>query len=221
MVNSQEIIERSIYMALLNMAIELGYTINPEDYLPTGAENAERYKEDLKKIIDDKGFYIGIFGVGNNHSRGIKETPRIVVDSEGFYPGDVGLPRQIIQKEEGIGYTATEVPYESLSQYMNIRLCALSSEHMRLLHQIMFWSVPQRGYLKPYDEPEFLFTGNIYLRIVNFYNMPDLENGLMEKVYQFEVQDCLIEKNTPPEVITPIRDISVLLENADYTLKVP
>lgn len=168
-------------MALLNMAIELGYTINPEDYLPTSAENAERFKEDLKKIKDDKGFYIGIFGVGNNHSRGIKETPRIVVDSEGFYPGDIGLPRKITQKEEGIGYTATEVPYESLSQYMNIRLCAHSSEHMRLLHKIMFWSVPQRGYLKPYDEPKFLFTGNIFLRIVNFYNMPDLDNGLMEK----------------------------------------
>lgn len=104
---------------------------------------------------------------------------------------------------------------------MNIRLCAHSAEHMRLLHQIMFWAVPQRGYLKPYEEPKFLFTGNIFLRIVNFYNMPDLDNGLMEKVYQFEVQDCLLDGNTPPEVITPIRDISVLLENADYTLKVP
>lgn len=81
-------------MALLNMAIELGYTINPEDYLPTSEANAERFKEDLKNITQDKGFYIGIFGVGNNHSKGIKETPRMVVDSEGFYPGDVGLPRQ-------------------------------------------------------------------------------------------------------------------------------
>ena len=112
MVNSQEIIERSIYAAILNMAIKLGYTINPEDYLPTSASNAERFKEDLKKITDKKGFYVSIFGVGNNHSKGIKETPRIVVDSEGFYPGDIGLPRQIIEKEEGIGYTATEVPYE-------------------------------------------------------------------------------------------------------------
>ena len=51
--------------------------------------------------------------------------------------------------------------------------------------------------------------------------MPDLDNGLMEKVYQFEVQDCLLESNTPPGVITPIRDISVLLENANYTLQVP
>ena len=221
MVNSQETIERSIYVALLNMAIRLGYTINPEDYLPTSEANAKRFQEDLKKIADDKGFYVGIFGVGNNHSRGIKETPRIVVDSEGFYPGDIGLPKQVIGKEEGIGYTATEGAYETISQYMNIRLCAHSAEHMRLLHQIMFWAVPQRGYLKPYDEPKFLFTGNIFLRVVNFYNMSDLDNGLMEKVYQFEVQDCFLERNTPPEVITPIKDISVLLENADYTLKVP
>ena len=85
MVNSQEIIERSIYVALLNMAIKLGYTINPEDYLPTSEANAKRFQEDLKKITDDKGFYVGIFGVGNNHSRGIKETPRIVVDSDCVY----------------------------------------------------------------------------------------------------------------------------------------
>ena len=68
MVNSQEIIERSIYVAILNMAIKLGYTINPEDYLPTSAANAERFKEDLKKITDEKGFYVSIFGVGNNLS---------------------------------------------------------------------------------------------------------------------------------------------------------
>lgn len=207
-------------MALLNMAIDLGYTVNPEDYLPTSGDNAKRFQEDLKKITEKNGFYVSIFGVGNNHSRGIKNTPRIVVDSEGFYPGDIGLPKQIIEKEEGIGFTATEVAFETISQYINIRLCAHSAEHMRLLHKIMFWSVPQRGYLKPYDEQKFLFTGNIFLRVVNFYNTPDLEDGLMEKVYQFEVQDCLLERNTVPQVITPIQDISVILENANYTVNV-
>lgn len=207
-------------MALLNMTIDLGYTVNPEDYLPTTEENSRRFLQDLKEITKNKGFYIGIFGVGNNHSRGKKETPRIVVDSEGFYPGGIGLPKQIIEKEGGIGYTSSEMPFETLSQYMNIRLCAQTSEHMRLLHQIMFWSIPQRGYIKPYNEPGFLFDGNIFLRVVNFYNMPDLENGLMEKVYQFEVQDCLLEKNNSPQVITPIKDISVLLENAHYNLEI-
>lgn len=219
MVNSQEIIERSIYMALLNMTIDLGYTINPENYLPSTVENSKRFSDDLKSIVSEKGFYIGVFGVGNNHSRGIKDTPRIVVDSEGFYPGDIGLPKKIIEKEDGIGYTSSEMPFETLSQYINIRLCATNSNHMRLLHQIMFWSIPQRGYVKPYNEDKFLFDGNIFLRVVNFYNMPDLENGLMEKVYQFEVQDCLLEKNTVPEEITPIRDISFLLDGSGYNIQ--
>ena len=34
MVNSQEIIERSIYSALLGVAVKLGYSVNPEDFLP-------------------------------------------------------------------------------------------------------------------------------------------------------------------------------------------
>lgn len=208
-------------MALLNMTIGLGYTLNPEDYLPPNKDNSEKFQNDLKNIIEQKGFFISIFGVGNNHSRGIKETPRIVVDSEGFYPGDIGLPKHIIEKEEGIGYTSSEMPFETLSQYINIRLCAQSSEHMRLLHQIMFWSIPQRGYIKPYNEPDFLFDGNIFLRVVNFYNMPDLENGLMEKVYQFEVQDCLIEVNDKKQFIVPISKIScdgdvVILENSYF-----
>ena len=32
MVNSQEIIERSIYSALLGVAVKLGYSVNPEDF---------------------------------------------------------------------------------------------------------------------------------------------------------------------------------------------
>lgn len=219
MVNSQEIIERSIYCALLEMAVKLGYTIDPNKYLPISNENQAKFKKDLSLIDKDKGFHIEIFGVGNNESRGVKMTPRITVESEGFYPGDVGLPRYR-QEKEGSSFLVYEEPYEALSQYMNIRLCAGNSEHMRILHQIMFWSVPQRGYLKPYTEDQPLFSGNIFLRLVNFYNHQDIQNGLLEKVYQFEIQDCLIEKNTEPIELVPIKDISALLENMDYTLNV-
>ena len=40
MVNSQEIIERSIYMALLRVTIELGYGLDPNNYLPVSVENS-------------------------------------------------------------------------------------------------------------------------------------------------------------------------------------
>ena len=49
MVNSQEIIERSIYEALLAVTMELGYTINPNDYAPANAENSARFQADKKK----------------------------------------------------------------------------------------------------------------------------------------------------------------------------
>ena len=50
MVNSQEIIERSVYSALLQVAIALGYTVDPNDYLPASEANAKRFEEDIKAL---------------------------------------------------------------------------------------------------------------------------------------------------------------------------
>lgn len=213
MINSQEIIERSFYDALLKTTVNLGYTVDPMQYQPVSIDNQTRFNQDMDRIKSEKGVFISVFGVGNNKSRGVKFTPRITVDSEGFYPGDIGMPRQIIDKEEGIGYTATEEPYEALDNLINIHLISDDVKHMRILHQILFWSIPQRGYLKPFSEEEFLFSGNIFLRVVNFYNIPDQENGLLEKIYQFEVKDCLLDTGKSPIEIPPIIDISCLIPN--------
>ena len=50
MVNSQEIIGRSIYSALLGVAVKLGYSVNPEDFLPINAENSKKFKEAISKL---------------------------------------------------------------------------------------------------------------------------------------------------------------------------
>lgn len=49
MVTSQQIIERSLYVALLRVALSIGRTINPEDYLPISAEN----QKDKQKLSRD------------------------------------------------------------------------------------------------------------------------------------------------------------------------
>lgn len=214
MVNSQEIIERSVYSSLLRVAIALGYTIDPNNYLPINAENAAKYKEDIGKLKK----VVAIFGTGENQSKGQKIAPRIVVNARGFFPGAIGLPKQLIEKEEGIGFTATEEPYETIDQYIDIHLVAGNQEDMRLLHTIMFSSIPQRGYIKPYNEDKFLFSGNIFLELVNFFDIPVLDVGLMEKVYQFVIQDCLIEEKSMVADIVPIKDITLLLEGYDYPL---
>lgn len=47
MVDSQEIIERSIYCSILNVAKELGFTVDPNEYLPINTQNQQRFKEDI------------------------------------------------------------------------------------------------------------------------------------------------------------------------------
>lgn len=212
MVNSQEIIERSIYSNILTVAMKLGYTLNPDDYLPINKENEAKYKSDLAKLKK----FIPIYGVGNNQSKGQKITPRIVINSKGFYPGAIGLPKELIDKGEGIGFTSTEEPYETLDQMIDIHLVASTQEDIRLLHQILFWSIPQRGYIKPYTEDKFMFSGNIFLEVVNFFDRPDLTQGLIEKIYQFSVFDCIIGEKEGTMDIVPITNISLIIDQYGY-----
>lgn len=208
MVNSQEIIERSVYSALLHVAMALGYTVDPNNYLPASVENANRFKEDIQKLKR----YIPIFGTANSSSKDKKTTPRIVVNARGFYPGMIGLPKEIIGKV-GQDYTMNEEPYETLDQYIDIHLVANTQEEIRLLHIILFSAIPQRGYIKPYTSDKMLPSGNIFLEVGNFFDYPNNTLGLMEKVYEFRVYDTLIgEKEDLPVDWVPIKDIQVVLD---------
>ena len=209
MVNSQEIIERSIYMALLRVTIELGYGLDPNNYLPVSVENSEKFQQDLKNLNK----YIPIIGTGNATSKDQKITPRIVLNARGFYPGNIGLPRELIEKAEGIGFTANEEPYETLDQYIDVHLVANNQDDLRLLHQIMFWSLPQRGYIKPYTAEKFLPYGNIFIEVGNFFDYPNVNLGLLEKVYEYRIYDTLIgEKEDVITDIVPMTSVTVLLE---------
>lgn len=209
MVNSQEIIERSIYMALLRVTIELGYGLDPNNYLPVSVENSEKFQQDLKNLNK----YIPIIGTGNATSKDQKITPRIVLNARGFYPGNIGLPRELIEKAEGIGFTANEEPYETLDQYIDVHLVASNQDDLRLLHQIMFWALPQRGYIKPYTAEKFLPSGNIFIEVGNFFDYPNVNLGLLEKVYEYRIYDTLIgEKEDVITDIVPMTSVTVLLE---------
>ena len=72
--------------------------------------------------------------------------------------------------------------------------------------------------IEPYNVDEFLFSGNIFLELVNFFDIPNLDFGLLEKVYQFVIQDCVINEITEKADLVPITDITLLLENYGYNL---
>lgn len=214
MISSQEIIERSVYGALLNTMVSLGYSLDPLNYYPVTEDNKQKFNSDKEAIKTNKGFFIDLFGVGNNQSRGIKNCPRITIEAKGFMPGDMGLPKQIMEKVED-SYFVSEFPFEAIDQYIDIHLVANNQVEMRLLHTILFSSVPQRGYIKPYNLEEVPFDGNIFIEISNFYDLPDNDKGIMEKVYEFNIKDSILEDQIKEieDPISPIHTIDLLYSN--------
>ena len=188
MINSQEIIERSLYDAILQVAIKLNYSLDPNEYLPITPESVERCKNDKDRL--DK--YIAIYGTGNATSKDIKETPRIVLNARGFFPGSIGLPKKLIEKKVGIGYTAFDSVYETIDQYIDVHLVAGNQEDLRILHQVLLFALPVRGYVKPYNIKDMPPEGNILIELGNFFDVPNNNLGLLEKVYEFRVYDTLV-----------------------------
>ena len=216
MVNSEEIVERTFYIALLHSALQLGVTLNPDDYLPLSENNQELYEKDKANLNK----FVAVFGIGNNQVRGAKICPRITLELQGYYPGDLGTEKFVINDREiDKNYTVTEYPYEAKDIIIDVHLVANNQADMRLLHTIMYRGLPARGYIKPYmnDYEDWKSSGlkkegNIYIEVGNYYDHQNLDHGMLEKVYQYMCKDCIVDTRELEEVeIAPIKDISILL----------
>lgn len=219
MVTTQEIIERSLYASLMQVALQLGKTIDPELYLPVTAENQKMYHHDMEAIDN----FIYIFGVGNNQVRGPKIVPRITIDLNAYYPGSIGTEAFMVGDEKiNDEYRNYSYPFETKNAQFDIHLVANRSEDLRLLHSILYTALPVRGYIKPFLEATLqeylehkglLKTGNLYIEVANYYDHNDQEHGLLEKVYSYTVVDSYIEeKFNKDDTFAPIKDISALIQ---------
>jgi len=220
MVTTQEIIERSLYASLMQVALQLNRTIDPDLYLPVSPDNQRRYTEAVEAIGDK---FIYIFGVGNNQVRGPKIVPRITIDLNAYYPGNIGTEAFMVGDEkENEEYRQYIYPFETKNAQFDIHLVSNRSEDMRLLHSILFTALPVRGYIRPFIEPslqEYLNhkglnkTGNLYIEVSNYYDHNDQEHGLLEKVYSYTVIDSYIEEEFPEDAtFAPIKDIRALIQ---------
>lgn len=215
METSQLIIERSLYASLLRVALKLNRTVNPEDFQPISSISQAKQERAIKALGNK---YIGIYGVGNNQSRGIKQVPRITIDLTAYYPGDLGVEQFIIGDiEDNEQYALYEQPFETKDTMFDIHLVANNSQDMRTLHQIMYTALPARGYIKPFREatladylnnPGLLKTGNIFLQVGNYYDHNDNDHGLLEKVYTYTCVDGLLDqKLSDGNQVSPIKEI--------------
>lgn len=220
MVNSEEIVERTFYVSLLNVMLKMGVTINPDDYLPLSPENEKKFHEAQDAL--DK--FIFLFGIGNNQVRGAKVVPRITLELNGYFPGDIGSPRYEINGNTVENpYQIVEYPWEAKDISIDVHLVAQTQQDMRLLHNILYTALPAKGYLLPYFDNDFDKwrntklppSGNLFIEISNYFDHPDLDHGLLEKVYTYTCKDGILPEILHPDdpdfILTPIRDISVLI----------
>ena len=218
MVSSEEIVERSMYMNLLAVALKAGVTLDPDEYLndkglPT-KETEAKYKEDKSKLKK----FVYIFGIGNNQERGAKEVPRITLDLQGYYPGVIGMERYQLDDTDKEHPRMIDTGYNTKDIVIDVHLVSKTQADMRLLHSILYKALPSQGYIKPYlgNREEFMKSGlleseNIYLEVGNYYDHVDTEHGLLEHVYQYKISDGVVPDETLDMDLVPIHDISVLI----------
>lgn len=225
MVNSEEIIERSFYISLLNTALKMGITLNPEEYLPLSEANQNRFESDKAQLTK----FVPIYGISNNQIRGAKICPRITLELQGYYPGDIGVPAFDIDKDVEVSpnYQVVEYPWEVKDISIDVHLVAANQADIRMLHSIMYHALPARGYIVPYLDNDFEKwketklgpTGNLYIEVGNYYDKDDTDHGILERVYTYICRDGILWDNKVPDPsdpdkpweIEPITDISVLI----------
>lgn len=216
MVSSEEIIERSFYMSLLRTTLINGLTLDPDNYLPISPDKQELLKNDMARLKK----FIYIFGVGNNQSRGPKEVPRITLELQGYYPSTFGVERYSI---ENLGESSSmfETEYTPKDTVIDVHLVSNNQEDMRLLHSIMYSSLPSRGYIKPFlgDKEDYFKSklspsNNLFIEVGNFYDKAELQHGLIEKVYSYTVHNGILPEKLVEE-LPNIKDISVLISPSD------
>ena len=116
-----------------------------------------------------------------------------------------------------------ESEFTTKSIIIDVHLVANNQDDMRMLHSLMYKSLPASGYIKPFltNKEEYLKsgllpTGNIFIEVSNHYDHSDNSQGLLEKVYSYTVEDGLYINDLPEDhILTPITDISVLI-NTEY-----
>lgn len=209
--NIEEALERTIFHLLRKKTVEFGYTPDIDDYdventdTSIAVSESERFKNDLSIIHTTKGFAIEVFNFANNQYYGTKKPPRIVVETESFLQGQLGTdPTPIYQRQtDGTFNTVQQVSMLS-DFYFNVHLIANYVKEIRILHEIMVQCLPRRGYVPWYNQNGLQPAFNLLIRYISMADYSWNAEGIIEKVYRYEipdaheVDDTIINTNVPP-----------------------
>lgn len=195
--NIEENLERSIYHRIRMKAIEYGYALDIRNYQLDTEGNLlneteqQKYDTDLKALQVAKGFAVEIFGYSNSQNVGKKKSASIVIDVESFLPGLTGLDTTARYESIGDGKFAKFTgPSLTSDLFFGVKLICSKVKQLRVIHQIMVNALPRMGYIPWYYNNGLLADKNIMLKYDSMADVSWLDEGIIEKVYRYEILDA-------------------------------
>jgi len=206
--NILEVLERSIWLRLLDTAVSMGYTpdINDATLYPNTPAGQIAYQNALKTIRTNKGFAIEVFGNSGVDAKGDKEDPRIVLISEQFQPGEIGMNPDKFYVLGDNGYEAFRYPSRTSKFFYRVMMLGSKTTHFRILNGILSVAIPIRGYVSSYLDP----TVKYYNERTNYMEYDDAKAGIFERAYRYFIDDVFeVDLEAIETGIAPIESIQV------------
>lgn len=216
--NIQERVERSIYEAIRKALVLEGYLPDITNF-SENTQGQSDWDEALKQVANAREFAAELYSVGSAFSKELKKTPRIAMVNRRIMPGEIGAPitPSIIQDPNNPNQFIKVVnPLESANLHIDIHLASSSSAQDRVLNAIMARVIGQKNYLKFYDNPKEVF----FIRQFNYYDLPDAQEGIQEKVYSYEVMDIFLYQEVIQTNIPLINEITINTPITNYENKI-
>lgn len=217
--NIERLLERTIYEALRVETVDKGYLPDITTYTQDQA-GYDSFRSDLQTIISTKGFAIEVFGHGSNLSRGLKRSPRMVIESQMFIPGQLGGDSQRFYIDKGTDYDAYKRPPQTANFFFNIHLIGTKATHIRTMQAIQAIAIPRRGYVSLHDpDNEFVDPQNIFVRNIAFVDLGNYDEGILEKLYRYEIPDVFEMDDELLETVGKMDEITLeIKDNEDNDL---
>lgn len=186
--NVQERIERSLFEAIRLKLVSHGYIPDIKTFTQDQAGN-DSYKAAVASIAGP----IEAFNSGSALSKGVEAVPRIVCITRRVMPGDIGKRVDNNFRVNPIDPDAVikdEPPYSSSNLHIDIEIVSNTARQDRIINAILAEAIGgTMGYINVYDTTT---NERFFIRQFNFYDLPDTENGILKRVYSYEVPDIYL-----------------------------
>lgn len=209
--NVQERVERSIFEAIREKLVEHGYL--PERAAYDNTQHAQDLFQVAKTQIVDtssKVDSIDIYGHGNALAKGIEACPRIVCVTRRVMPGDIGKKiygEYSVNALDPDAVVKAKHPYMSTNLHIDIEVVSKTARQDRIMNAILAEAIGgTMGFVDVYDTT---INERFLVRQFNFYDIPDTENGIIKKVYSYEIPDIYLTDGMTQQNFPLIKEIKV------------